>query len=240
MNANERAGQGGRNLVQQLQRLRRMRGHYNFIKRFNPTLCRNQNFLTVTADAGDGTAQARIGQAAHDCIDVLPTAADDAVPGSDVSEMRRLRRGGEGPLRTAEDEEKAVIVQEADHGRDGELRLRQRGVGRGSSAGRPQAFGCRGSSRRSPAWAAGTCVSVSRSAAAQLPASCSIKPVMREHHTNQFLNAAPKACLCRNCFSVCCISGAEASPRARRLQMRLKRRMPNSMDQNAGRSKFKG
>ena len=69
-------GRGGRNLVQQLQRLRRVRGHHNFIERFKTTICRNQNFLTVMADAGDGTAQARIGQATHDCIDVLPTAAN--------------------------------------------------------------------------------------------------------------------------------------------------------------------
>ncbi len=55
----------------------------------------NQNFLTLAADAGDGTAQVRIGQAAHDCIDVLPTPANDAVPGSDALYLALMRvKGG--------------------------------------------------------------------------------------------------------------------------------------------------
>ena len=175
MNANERAGQGGRNLVQQLQRLRRVRGHHNFIKRFNPTLCCNKHAATIAADAGDGAVQARVAQTIHDCVDIQPAATDDAVPESAGSEYGSgeapRRQENWAPLRTASDNKQAVIVQEANHGRDGELCLRERGGGRESSAGQPQAFGCRGSSRRSPAWAAGTCVSVSRSAAAQLPAS---------------------------------------------------------------------
>ena len=161
--------------MQQLQCLRRVRGNHNFIKRFNPTLCCNKHAATIAADAGNGAVQARIAQAIHDCVYIQPAATDDAVPESagseDGSGEAPRRQENWAPLRTAGDKKQAVIVQEADHGRDGELRLRQRGVGRGSSAGRPQAFGCRGSSRRSPAWAAGTCVSVSRSAAAQLPAS---------------------------------------------------------------------
>ena len=184
--------------MQKLQCLRRVRGNHNFIKRFNPTLCCNKHAATIAADAGNGAVQARVAQAIHDCVYIQPAATDDAVPESAGSEYGRgeapRRQENWAPLRTASDKKQAVIVQEADHGRNGELQMRECAGARGSCAGRPQAFGCRGNSRHSPAWATDTCCSISLSALLQLLKPCGqrLSPVMQEQNTHQFLNAAPK------------------------------------------------
>jgi hypothetical protein len=64
----------------------------------------------------------------------------------------------------------------------------------GVARGGPQAFGCRGNSRHSPAWATDTCCSISLIAELQLLKLCGqrLSPVMRDQNTHQFLNAAPK------------------------------------------------